>query len=303
MDNRKLTKIFKILTSLMLAVFTAAGVFADAKMDITGTVEWDTSRILARISLDLASADIKLPSGRMKGEGLLSSEYQRLIQPNILDLQVDSSSTVADLISRGEFSLLDAEELALKAYSVPPALSQDLKKITVSYTMSLSGLSAALIRHNSPVEVIRTLNPVSSTQYTGIIIIACESLPVHGRKGGALPIPCLFPKVWDSEMNLIYERNMLETKKTAMARYAPLHSIFQDNPSGLTPELISVVGERPLRIFASGVFGIKPTDLIIDRIDALQIISSQANRRLLTEGRVAIILDDSVLKSQFTFND
>jgi len=286
-------------TAFLLTVFVSAGVFADTKIGITGTVEWDTLQIKAAVSLDLASAGIKLPSGRTQGESLLSSEYFRLIQPDILELQVDSSSTIADLINRGEFSILEAEALALKSKSVPPALSPDLKSISASYTMQLSGVSAALLRHDRPSPIMRTLNPVSTAKYTGIIIIASENLPVHSRKSSALPVPCLFPKIWDSDMNLVYERNMLEIKNTAMVHYAPLGSIFQRNPSGLTPELTAIVGEKPLRIFALGVFGIKPTDLIIDSNDALLIISSQENRRLLSEGKVAIILDDSVLRKEF----
>jgi hypothetical protein len=115
-----------------------------------------------------------------------------------------------------------------------------------------------------------------------------------------MPVPCLFPKIWDSEMNLIYERNMLEVQSTSMVSYAPLNSIFQKNPSGLSEELAAIVGERPLRIFAHGVFGIKPTDLIIDRSDAMLIISSEENRRLLSEGKVAILLNDSVLRREFS---
>ena len=286
-----------ILFSLLIIITTAA--FSDAKIEITGTVEWDTLQINASVSLDLASAGIKLPFGRTQGESLLNSGYLNLIRPGILELQVDSSSTVSDLINRGEFSLLEAETLALRAVSVPPVLSPDLKNIRASYTIGLPGVSAALLRHNRPSPIIRTLNPVSTAGYTGIIIIASENLPVHGMKNTALPVPCLFPKIWDSSMNLIFEKNMLDLNNTAMAGYFPPGSIFQKNPSGLTPELSSLVGERPLRIIARGVFGSKPTDLIIDNNDALLIISSEENRRLLSQGRIAIILDDSVLRREF----
>jgi len=287
-------------TALLLVFFAAAGVFADTQVGITGLVEWDTLEIRASVSLDLASAGVRLPSGRSRGEALLSDGYLRLIRPGILELQVDSSSTLADLINRGEFSLTDAESFALAARSLPPALSHDMLKMSASYTVSISGVSAALLRHSRPAPVARTLTPVSTAHYTGIIIIAPESLPVYSMRSEALAIPCLFPKIWDSEMNLIYERNMLQTGISTMVRYAPPASIFQHNPSGLSPELRAVVGDRPLRIFASGVFGIKPTDLIIDRSDALLIVSSDENRRLLSEGKVAIILNESVLKSEFS---
>jgi hypothetical protein len=290
----------KKITVILLVFFAASGVFAETRIGITGVVEWDTLQIKATVSLDLASAGVRLPSGRSQGEALLSGGYLRLIRPGILELQVDSSSTVADLINRGEFSLIEAESFALAARSMPPALSHDMLKMSALYTVSLSGVSSALLRHIRPSAVARTLNPVSTARYTGIIIIASESLPVYGMRNSALPVPCLFPKIWDSEMNLIYERNMLQTGISAMVRYSPPGSIFQNNPSGLSPELQDVVGDRPLRIYARGVFGIKPTDLIIDRSDALLIISSDENRRLLTEGKVAIILNESVLRSQFS---
>lgn len=282
-----------------LIIFIAAGVFAEAKIDITGTVEWDTMRIRAAVSLDLASADISLPSGRIQGESLLSTGYLRLIRPGILELQVDSSSTIADLVSRGEFNLAETQALAIKAQSVPPALSPDIRNMLASYTISLLDVSAALLRHTRPSPVMRTLNPVSAARYTGIVIIASESLPVHGMRSASLPVPCLFPKIWDSEMNLIYERNMLESRDIPMVRYSSPQGIFRNNPSGLSPELQETVGNRPLRIFARGVFGIKPTDLIISRDDAMLIISSEENRHLLSQGKVAIILDESVLKNYF----
>jgi len=166
--------------------------------------------------------------------------------------------------------------------------------------MNLSDVSAALLRHTRASPVMRTLIPVSSAQYTGIIIIAADNLPLYGMRSSALAVPCLFPKIWDSNMNLIYERNMLETNNNIMVHYAPLQSIFQDNPSGLAPEIIEVAGNRPLRIFARGLYGINPTDLIIDNNDSMLIISSNDNRRLLSEGRVVFILNDSVLKKNFT---
>jgi len=287
------------ITALLL-VFITAGAFADTRIEITGVVEWDTLQIKAAVSLDLASAGVRLPSGRSQGEVILNDGYLRLIRPGILELQVDSSSTIADLIDRGEFSMIEAERLALTAHALPPALSHDMRKMSAFYTVSISGVSSAFLQHSRIAPVARTLNPVSTARYTGIIIIASESLPVYGMRGETLPIPCLFPKIWDSEMNLIYERNMLKTGISTMVRYSPPGSIFQQNPSGLSPELLAVVGDRPLRIFARGVFGVKPTDLIIDRSDAMLIISSDENRRLLSEGKVAIILDESVLRSEFS---
>jgi hypothetical protein len=260
-------------------------------------------QITAAVSLNLASAGVRLPSGRMQAESILRANYIRLVRPSILGLQVDSSSTIADLVNRGEFSLYEIEVLALNAKIVPPALSPDMLNMTAAYTIPLSGISSVLSRHTRVIPAARTLTPVSSARYTGIIIIAPEEVPVHGMRASALAVPCLFPKIWDSEMNLIYDRTMQESREKPMAYYCGVNSIFQNNPSGLSPELQKIVGDRPLRIFASGVYGIKPTDLIIDRNDAMLIISSDDNRRLLAEGKVALILNDSCLKQEFKIQD
>lgn len=281
----------------ILLFFSCAGLRGQTRIDISGAVEWDKMEINAAVSLDLTSANIKLPTGRTQAESLISAEYLRLIRPGILSLPVDSSSTIAALIDRGEFTLLRAENLALGARMMPHALSPDLRNLSAAYSVNLAGLSADLIRHRRPAEIPRTLSPVPAPAYTGIIIIANGELPAHGKNSAARPVPCLFPKIWDTGMNLIYERNMLEPRNAVMVRYAPAEAVFRPGPSGLSAEIAALAGQTPLRILARGVFGERPTDLIIDREDALLIISSEENRRLLREGRVVIILDESVLKS------
>jgi hypothetical protein len=293
----------KLSFFLILIFLTAAGVFSQEKngekVEISGSVKWDLALINAQVSLDLKTSDVKLPAGRTYGEALLKDAYLIKTRPFLLTLQYDSSSTLGDLVERGELTLADIDAFALSAISKAPSLSPDMRRITSSHTISLLQISNATLRHSRPSPVSRILNPVSSAQYTGIIIIATEELPVHGMKSKTYAVPCIFPKIWDSEMNLIFERNMLEINNTAMVCYSSADNIFKrDNPSGLTKDLQHIVGEKPLRIFALGVFGSKPTDLIIDRNDALIIISSEENRRLLSQGRVVFIMDDAVLENK-----
>jgi hypothetical protein len=256
--------------------------------------------ISASVALNLASAGIRLPTGRAQAEEFVDAEYPRLIRPSLLSIPVDSSSSLQDLIDRGEFSLQNVGTIARSARRVPPALSADLSSLTTSYTIDLTRLSAALIRHSRPAELTRPLRPLPAASYTGIIILAAEALPIRGRNTTALAQPCLFPKVWDSDMNLIYERDMMDTgraRSTAMVRYVSSSSVFRPTPSGLSPELAELVGNNPLRIIARGVYGIRPTDPVIDREDALLILSSEDKLRLLREGRVAIMVDQSVLRN------
>ena len=284
---------------LFIFLSCSFSVYGEIQTEISGYIDWETMRINAEVSVDLVSAGLKLPAGRTQAESLLNEGYLNLIRSHLLSMQVDSSSTIGDLIERGEFSLSQADTAALGSSKVPPAMKPDMRRMAASHTIDLSNISSALLRHNRSSPIIRTLTPVSAARYTGIIIIAVENQPVYGMRGTALPVPCLFPKIWDSEMNLIYERSTLEVRNVTMAHYSKAQNIFQNNPSGLTPELQQITGDRPLKIFARGVFGINPTDLIIDRSDALIIISSEENRNLLSQGKVVIILDDSVLKYKF----
>ena len=266
------------------------------EMTINGALEWERMEFSALINLDLRRAGIRLPAGRSQAESLLEDEFSELIRPIIMEIQADSSSTIADLINRGELS---STGFMGNIRSSPPALSRDMSSIFARYTVRLNDISAELIRHSRPQRISAPLIPTPVKDYTGIIIIADENLPVHGRSGSTLALPCLFPKIWDSEMNLIFERNTIEVsrgRETGLVRYVSRESVTRASPSTMDEDLIKRIGENPLRIIARGLFGVVPTDPIIDKEDALLILSSENNRQLLREGRIVLVLDKKELR-------
>ncbi|MDR0636763.1 MAG: polymerase [Treponema sp.] len=287
-----------ILSGFLLVLGNS--LFAQNMVNISGSVVWEHLEINADLSVNLAQAGIRLPTGRIYAEELISDGYQHLIRPQLLSLPIDSSTILRNLLERGEISLKTTDLISGAARAIAPAMSTDLSTLSTHYTVDLRQLSATLMQHDRPSDTMRTLIAAPVTSYTGIIIIANEAMPVHGKRSSALTLPCLFPKVWDTDMNLIYERSMVDRQAaTTMVRYVPPQHIFQDTPSGLDPELEAFVGRNPLRIIARGVFGMRPTDPIIDRDDALLIISSEQNRALLREGKVAIVLDSATLTTTF----
>ena len=280
---------------ILCLCFIFSAVAYGQEFSLNSSLEWDKMEMNVVVSLDLASTKVKLPAGRNVGEAMIDAEYLRLVMPGLLSFQADSSSTLSDLVSRGELSMTEVEGVALNARRTPSYLSPDLLRLSVSYSINMAELSGILIGHTRPTEIRRVLGISSTLAYTGIIIIASSPLPVHGMKSETLALPCLLPKIWDTSMNLVFDQTMLEIGKKAVARYSAERSIFFDSPSGLSPQITALVGSKPLKIFARGLFGAKPTDMIIDAKDALQIISSPENRRLLSEGKIVIILDDSAL--------
>jgi hypothetical protein len=272
---------------------------AQERMAIKGLLEWDRMELSAVVTLDLEQAGIRLPSGRARAEALLEDEFSSLVQPFINTIQVDSSSTLADMVDRGELTPHRMDSFAEDARRIPPAISADLSSISARYTISLNNIGAEFVRHTRPLNIMTPLVPAPTRSYTGIIIIADENLPVHGRTNSAFALPCLFPKIWDSEMNLIFERNMIDPRfgrESGIAAYVSRASIMKTTPSGLDEALVARVGNNPLQIMARGIFGVVPTDPIIDKDDALLILSTEANRNLLREGRVAIVIAKEGLK-------
>jgi hypothetical protein len=296
----------KVLLILALLFFTLAGnpvwgqdlsFYESNRFEVSHSINWALGELDSQASFNLAEAGIRLPTGRFLGEEILKEAYPRLMRPLLLSIRVDSNSTVRDLVDRGELSIRELDALSLEAERIPPSLSADLTRMSGSFKFYVSSLSARLISHRRAIEATRPLITVPTVNYTGIIIIADQELPIHGRRIQALVEPCLFPKIWDTNMTLIYERNMYDPSRQGfMVRYITRESIFRPTPTGLDGELAAFLGSNPLRIFAREAFGSTPTDLIIDREDALQILSSEHNRRLLREGRVAFVLNEGKLK-------
>ena len=288
-------KTLPIITLLLLGM---AGLEAQVRFDVSSSINWIVRELDTRASFNLVQAGIRLPTGRSMGEELLRQAYTRLVRANLLPIRVDSNSTIQDLVDRGEISLEELNLICREAEKIPPSLSPDLSQMTGRYKVFMEKISASLVSHRRAIEPPRPLIPARTAEYTGIIIIANEELPIHGRRAQALVVPCLFPKIWDTNMELVYERNMFDPgmkEASLMVRYTTAENIFRSTPSGLEGELAALVGPNPLRIFAREVFGISPTDPVIDREDALKILSTENNRRLLRDGRVVFVLNEKTL--------
>lgn len=286
----------RIALSAALALVASVGALAQGyRIDLSRSIRWDKLQLEASSALDLASARLKLPTGRSQAEEIADMEFPRLVQPTILALPVDSSSTVEDLIGSGTLTLNDVVSTVSSARRSAPVLSTDLGTLSVSYGIDLHALAARLVRHRHAAEPKRTLDGRATRSYTGIVIYADDALAVHGRHEVVRASACFFPKIWDSDMNLIYERNMVDPE-IAIERGIVRYASTREADEGV-PALTDLVGPSPLRILASGLFGIRATDPVIDRDDALKITSSEDNRRLLREGRVVIVLGEEALRA------
>ena len=104
------------------------------------------------------------------------------------------------------------DRLLLGATREASVLSTDFGSLESSYHLNLSSLLAALVRHRTPAEPERPLVASPTRPYTGIIIYADQTLPVHGTKRSETLKPCFFPKIWSADMTLIYQKGFVDPR-------------------------------------------------------------------------------------------
>ncbi len=260
-----------------------------AVLESRSSVNWISRQFLSTISLDMEKSGIVMPTGKASAVSRIRTRMPVMIKDPLLSLFVDSSSQLGDLILSETITLEQITQIIEESPQTPAAFSADGNTLSTDDTIDLNEISRPLLRHRYPYLAEEPVDTVASRPYTGIIVDARGALPVHGEYTTSGVYACFFPEIWDEEMNLIYERNTVEraaAEKSGIAAYD-----YSDDQSRYEDR----IGPDPLYVRAFRVFGRNRTDPVIRRKDALKIVTVPENRRLLTQGRVVILLDKDQL--------
>jgi len=249
------------------------------------SINWKTETVLSVVSLDAVKSGIVLPTGRNAAIQMLEMETPALLKDPFFSVLVDSSERIGDSMELESLSLSDLNRIIDAGKTTPPAFSPDLKNLSMTHAVSLSELGSLYIRHRSAYESAKPLKTVPTMPYSGILVDARGALPLHGEYASDRLEPCLFPKIWSEDMDLAYEKNMVEP---AIAR---AHGIVSYSSSTDENDYREIIGTTPLRIVARGIFGQNRTDPLIPVNDYLKIVSLPQNRKLLAQGKVVILCD------------
>ena len=276
--------------SIALFIFSAAlcaSVSAQYNSSISAKscVDWTTKIFTSQIELDVTDTDMKLPSGRNSAESLIRIKTPGLVKNPLLSLYVDNSSYLADRVLDESISMEEVTKIIENGRQTPALYSSDGNGVNTVKKIDINTISRELIKHKFPYIPDEPIEIVSSRPYTGIIIDARGSIPVHGEYVKSETYPCFFPTIWDEDMNIIYEKNIADreiSKQEGLVKYD-----WQDDFSAYEDR----IGLDPLYIRAYKVFGRNRTDPIIRKNDALKILTVKKNRDLLMQGKVVILLD------------
>ena len=278
-------KIFLILTVFLISI----NAFSQGAVSSTSSVNWITREFKSNLSLDMKASGLVMPSGKNTGVKMIRSKMPSLLKDPLLSLYVDSMSYLGNFVEEENITLEQISKIVEQGKTSPNLFSRDGKMLNTVHTINLNSISGRLVKHKYPYSVEEPIDSVSTRVYSGIIIDCRGELPVHGEYTKSEVFPCFFPKVWDEEMNLIFEKNMVNPEIAKNAGVLSYHcsddfSKFEDR-----------VGVDPLYIKASKVFGRNRSDPVIRKKDAWKITALEENKNLIRDGKVVILLDEKNL--------
>lgn len=286
-DKNKMKKTRKSFILVIVSLFFMQNAFCIPKgtIESTSSVDWVSKKFVSNIVMDTKKAQITLPSGKKMASANIKMKMPELIQEPLLFLYADSSKHLADYVINEKLPLPTVQSFIQNGYKTPDVFTSDANKLKTTNTLELNILASNLVKHTYAYTPEEPIENVPSRAYTGIIIDARGMLTVHGEYVKDNTYPCFFPTIWDENMNVIYEKNMVEP--SVIKNNGLVSFDYSDD----IKRYENRIGNDPLYIKVSEVFGRNRTDPVIKRSDALKILTVKENVELLKQGKVVILLD------------
>lgn len=279
--KKRLFIFFKVLFIASFSSLFAQEGFVSARSKIN----WVTRQFISDLSYDCTKAQLQMPSGKKTASSKIAAKMPQLIQPSLLSLYEDSQKTLSDAVITNELTLDQIHHFILEGYKTPDVFSKDLASLDSTNTMNVNNLGKQLVRHSFGYNPEKPVEITASRAYSGIIIDARGAYPVHGEYVQSQIYPSFFPTIWDTNMNEVYIKGIVEPEIIRKNGLCGFH--YSDN----IEDYVDRIGVDPLYIRAEEVYGRNRTDPIIKRSDALKILTIPENIQLLRQGKVVVLLD------------
>ena len=184
-----------ILVSFLLVVFNP--IFSQGAVSSKSRVNWITKDFSSELFLDMKTAGLHMPSGKNTATGMIKLKMPSLLKNPILSLYVDSMNYLEDHVDDETITLEQMARIIENGKRTPELFSHDGKTLSTTHTISLDSISRKLVKHKYPYLLEPPIESVSTRAYSGIIIDARGTLPVHGEYTSSEAYPCFFPKIRD----------------------------------------------------------------------------------------------------------
>ncbi len=278
--------LFLILFLLTMIIFGEEVSSAESSTTAKAVIDQENKVIDITIETQLSSNKKALPSESIRMERSIEQALSVHLTDTILYTPINSYRRGVDFIPEHPNLLTEIPRVAEKGERLFPNLGKDLKSMSITYRFNIYPDIISLFPiHSRTSKVPETLAWTPTAEFSGIVIYAADPLPVRGEEEEQLLEPCLFPKIFDEELEAALEPLMVDPevlRQDGMVHYT------QSLSSG---DWTDRVGFTPLRLIAKEIFGKNYTDIIISKKDMNKILSRSSNRRLIEEGKIVIILN------------
>lgn len=283
---------FCLVTVTLVAQTSDASVLNTIQATSHSRIDWQNKRLYITLTAPIDSGEVRNRSTLVsRKEAELKELFAPLFSLFVQSVRVDSRRQYIDLMGNSvELSRL-VRNLQGKAVLVRSQPAADLKSLSLEYLFPLApNLTAPLIDFQQPIELDRILEWHPAVEYSGLVIHAEGPLPWYGSDRDAFLKPALFPRILDEDGRVVLD--VARMQPSAARRWGPAAYASGARPERQTER----VGDNPLVTMARGVYGTHSTDIMISRADAELLLYHESSRRVLSEGRILIVVDPGTLE-------
>lgn len=262
------------------AFFTLAALSVSAQMSVETDMDWPHGRISITASRMLDSG--MSPSDHPRALTALEMELPPHIFEVITSLSWDDRGTIGDLIGRDPAVRTSVEELARSLKREWSRLSEKRDAVEAAYTLDLAEVFGYLSPAPFPGKTAKipiAWTPVPEDDWSGIIIYAPSNLPVRGTGLKASPVPALGARILTDTLEILADPAVRSG------------TLLSYRIRGEKDDTETLVGQRPYKTMARGLYGDFPCDIILSADDSRRIMASESGRDALASGRIVILLD------------
>ncbi len=257
---------------------------ASSPYRVSSDIDWGRRVLVIDISLDFKKAGLALPEGRLTAERMVARDLPGLAKEPLFELPLDSEGRLGDQVIAGKIPVEAILDLAQGLRPISGAMSRDLLSFRSKWELPLSAAAALFVTWKQVNAIPPPLDWTASKAYTGIVIYADTTLPVHGERGVVGTVHrSLFPRIFDDNMGIVMDRWVVDPK--VLVESGPLGYVTKRSADDEAR-----VGDEPLLLRATGLFGLDRSDILISTADAARILADPANRELLAQGRVIVVV-------------
>jgi len=251
---------------------------------VTSDIDWGRRVLVIDISLDFKKAGLALPEGRLTAERMVARDLPGLAKEPLFALPLDSEGRLGEQVTSGKITVEELLGLAQSLTPISGAMSRDLLTFRSKWELPLSAAAALFVTWKQVDAIPPPLDWTASKAYTGIVIYADKALPVHGERGVVGTVHrSLFPRIFDDNMGIVMDRWVVDPR--VLVESGPVGYVTKRSADDE-----SRVGDEPLLIRATGLFGVDRSDILISPADAARILTDPADRELLAQGRVIVVV-------------